>query len=187
MSLLHIYLITIIPLFLGSWLLFRKYLNVEYQRNESLSVMPSTIQAALFFIWGGYPVVYLKVDWPITYVNPFNRAAGQIGLTIGLAILIGGMLILGIQRSLGMNKPGLILTGLYRFSRNPQILGCYLYVASFVVLWPSWYAAGWGTGLLITLHQMVLTEEAHLLNIYGEKYEDFCRRIPRYLGICQRI
>jgi protein-S-isoprenylcysteine O-methyltransferase Ste14 len=91
------------------------------------------------------------------------------------------MVWLGILRSMGLGT-GLKVTGLYRISRNPQILGCALYIIAFIVLWPSWYALGWGLSLTGILNLMVRTEEEHLRNTYGQEYEGYCKRVPRYLG-----
>jgi protein-S-isoprenylcysteine O-methyltransferase Ste14 len=183
MSLLHIYLMTLIPLLLGSWMLYRTYLKMEYKRNQSLSAIPSIVQAALFFAWGGYPAIYLKKDWPITYVSPISRLIGQIGLGLGLLIIVGGMVYLGIRRSFGMNVPRLHQSGVYKFSRNPQVMGCFLYIISFILLWPSWYAIGWGASLAIILHIMVKTEETHLKKVHGVDYLDYCKMVPRYIKI----
>jgi protein-S-isoprenylcysteine O-methyltransferase Ste14 len=30
-------------------------------------------------------------------------------------------------------------------------------------------------------HLMVMTEEEHLREVYGEEYERYCERVPRYL------
>jgi protein-S-isoprenylcysteine O-methyltransferase Ste14 len=30
-------------------------------------------------------------------------------------------------------------------------------------------------------HWMVITEEEHLLQVFGEEYESYCSEVPRYL------
>jgi len=40
----------------------------------------------------------------------------------------------------------------------------------------------WGLSLMAILHVMVLTEEEHLHNSYGQVYKQYCKRVPRYLG-----
>jgi protein-S-isoprenylcysteine O-methyltransferase Ste14 len=35
-------------------------------------------------------------------------------------------------------------------------------------------------------HVMVLTEERHLRRTFGEDYEDYCQRTPRYVGMPRR-
>lgn len=93
-----------------------------------------------------------------------------------------GIVRLGLLRSLGLQTTMLKETSYYQVSRNPQVLGCVLYVLGFMVLWPSWYALGWGLSLIAILHVMVLTEEEHLRNTYRQNYILYCKRVPRYLG-----
>jgi protein-S-isoprenylcysteine O-methyltransferase Ste14 len=35
-------------------------------------------------------------------------------------------------------------------------------------------------------HLMVLAEEEHLRRVHGETYDEYCRRIPRHIGIPRR-
>lgn len=54
------------------------------------------------------------------------------------------------------------------------------------MLWPSWYALGWGLLFAPIIYMMVLAEEEHLRNTYGQEYEQYCARVPRYLGFSKR-
>ena len=80
----------------------------------------------------------------------------------------------------------MIQTGLYRLSRNPQIVGGSLLVIGSAVQWPSWYALGWVILYGAITHMMVLTEEEHLSAVHGEAYARYCERVPRYLGFPRR-
>jgi protein-S-isoprenylcysteine O-methyltransferase Ste14 len=51
------------------------------------------------------------------------------------------------------------------------------------LLWPSWYALGWVILWMVMFHLMVLSEEEHLRNIYGEEYHQYCEKVPRYLSL----
>jgi protein-S-isoprenylcysteine O-methyltransferase Ste14 len=46
----------------------------------------------------------------------------------------------------------------------------------------SWYTLGWLVLYGVIAHMMVSVEEEHLLNTYGEEYQEYCMRVPRYLG-----
>jgi protein-S-isoprenylcysteine O-methyltransferase Ste14 len=91
--------------------------------------------------------------------------------------------MLGVLRSLGLGTVKLEQSGLYRLSRNPQVLACTLYVIGFVMLWPSWYSVGWLLLYMVMIHRMVLTEEEHLLRTHGKQYELYCERVPRYISL----
>jgi protein-S-isoprenylcysteine O-methyltransferase Ste14 len=92
------------------------------------------------------------------------------------------MFWLGIPRSFGRQATGLYCTGPYRLSRNPQVLGGFLMASGIALLWPSWYALGWVILWMAMFHLMVLSEEEHLHEVFGEEYSHYCEKAPRYLG-----
>ena len=186
MNTLTIYLLSIFLLFVAAIFIFRVLVRGDYLHRGHLSVLSSALQAPLFFVYGGFPSIYLPDEWPVSHVNLVFRIIGLTFITIGLAILFIGVFRLGIPRSLGRQTGLLRETGLYRVTRNPQVLGCALYLIGFVMLWPSWYALGWGLLFAPIIHMMVLTEEEHLRNTYGQAYEQYCDRVPRYLGFSKR-
>jgi protein-S-isoprenylcysteine O-methyltransferase Ste14 len=179
---LPIYLLSISLLFIAAMVILRVFVRRDYHRIGRLSVFSAALQALLFFLYGGFPNIYLSGDWPVSQVVLVLRVIGLTFITIGLSILLFGVYRLGVVRSFGLQTNVLKETGFYRITRNPQILGCVLYVIGFVILWPSWYALGWGLLFMPIIHIMVLTEEEHLLNIYGQDYQQYCKRVPRYLG-----
>jgi protein-S-isoprenylcysteine O-methyltransferase Ste14 len=179
---LTIYLLSISLLLIAAVVILRIFVRRDYHRRGHLSVISSALQALLFFVYGGFPYIYLPGEWPVSHVNLVLRVIGLTFITFGLAIILFGVFRLGILRSFGRQTGVLKETGFYRVTRNPQVLGCVLYVIGFVMLWPSWYALGWGLLFVPIIHMMVLTEEEHLLNTYGQDYQQYCNRVPRYLG-----
>jgi len=76
----------------------------------------------------------------------------------------------------------LTVTGPYRWSRNPQYVGWFLFLLGFALNdWSLWCLAALLV-VAISLHLLVLVEEEHLRRVFGEPYVEFCRRIPRYVG-----
>jgi len=100
---------------------------------------------------------------------------------IGIIGSFGTMAWFGIKRAFGMSVDGLKKAGPYKISRNPQILGGYLLVIGTSLQWPSLYMFGWILMYAIIAHWMILSEESHLLQIFGEEYKVFCSEVPRYL------
>jgi protein-S-isoprenylcysteine O-methyltransferase Ste14 len=154
----------------------------EYLRRGRLSKPVSLLQSALFFIYGGFPAIYLNGDWPVVHVAGVVHLLGIAFIIIGLASLFYGMIRLGILRSVGRGEEHLELMGIYRRTRNPQALACGLYVVGFTILWPSWQALAWVILYFVFIHIMIITEEEHLLRIHGDKYEQYCQEVPRYFG-----
>ena len=167
-------------LLVSGLIILRLIVRRDYLRRGQLSVAVATLQALLFFAYGGFPYFYLPDDWPAIHVSRFAHVVGMAAIISGLGFLFYGMIVLGILPSIGRGRKGLAQSGIYRKSRNPQALACGLYVVGFTVLWPSWYAVGWAILYAILIHNMVITEEEHLLRTYGEGYAMYCRGVPRY-------
>jgi len=100
----------------------------------------------------------------------------------GFLLVVFSMPFLG-QRSFGRVVGGLHTSGLYRYSRNPQLVGGFLFMVGYALLWPSWQGMLWASLWLVIAHLMVRGEEVHLENIFGDEYRDYCLRTPRYLGL----
>ncbi len=154
----------------------------DYMKHGKLSPIIAFLQASLFFLYGGFPYLYLEEDWPAVSVPAFVHFVGVLLIFVGLAFLMYGMIQLGVGSSLGRGTPQLKQSGIYRVSRNPQAAACGMYVVGFLVLWPSWYAMGWMFLYIVLIHMMVLTEEKHLKRVHGQSYRAYCEKVPRYLG-----
>jgi len=80
-------------------------------------------------------------------------------------------------------EPGtLVLEGLYRVTRNPMYVGVTMVVFGQAVLFESRQIAAYGVFLWLCFHiVVVLLEEPHLREIRGPAYDEYCRRVPRWL------
>jgi len=84
---------------------------------------------------------------------------------------------------LGEEPPKLVLRGLYRVSRNPMYIGVLLAVFGLAVLFGSSDAAIYGALLWLCFHLVVVfLEEPHLRKERGEPYDEYRRKVPRWLG-----
>lgn len=183
MNELSLYLYSFILLFAFGVIILRYLAPRDYAKRGKLSPFIAFMQAVLFFVYGGFPYLYLQKDWPAINGSPTIHVTGVFLIFIGLAFLCYGIFRLGIARSLGRGMTHLEQSGVYSTSRNPQAIACGLYVVGFFMLWPSWYAAGWVLLYLVLIQMMVRTEEEHLGRIHGQKYRDYCKKVPRYLGL----
>jgi protein-S-isoprenylcysteine O-methyltransferase Ste14 len=168
-------------------MLFRSPVREDYRAMGRLSTFTVALQALLFFIYGGFPYLYVPDDWPAVHVSLGVRILGLAGIVLGLSTLLFGIIRLGIRRSLGRRLGKLNQSGLYGKSRNPQAVACGLYVIGFAILWPSLYALAWALLYVPIIHMMVITEEEHLRRAYGKEYERYFERVPRYLGLLKRL
>jgi len=181
--LITLYLFSAFIILLAAFFIFRKVVRCDYYRKGQLTPISTFLEILIFFLFGASAYIFVPSDWPQVHISPIPMTIGWIFIPIGLAIMLIAMGGLGLRRSLGQEVNMLKQGGLYRITRNPQILGCGLALVGLVVLWPSWYVVGWVIQYAIITHMMVLTEEEHLRAIHGQVYVQYCKRVPRYLGL----
>ena len=186
-----LYLISACALLMVACVIFRVLVRGDYQRVGRLRPLTVFLELLVWSAFVCFPCMYNPSDWWLVWlgetpVGPLLKITGSVLIVVGLALVITAMFTLGARRTMGQAGEVLERRGLYQVSRNPQILGFGLAVAGIALLWPSWYALGWVVLYGFIAHMMVLSEEEHLLNQYGEEYTWYCERVPRYLGLLRR-
>ena len=113
--------------------------------------------------------------------------SSQLRLLVGIPLaLIGGLLVywgvtaLGMRNTAGL-EDGLVASGAYRFTRNPQYLGDIILFIGLSVVANS--PLLWITHLLVILVFVAapLAEEPWLEAKYGDAYREYKRSAPRFL------
>ncbi len=180
MSVLIKYLLTLISLLVIGFFLFNIFYRKDYVSSGRLSSLSVFLTVVLYFSWGGMPIIYLPEYWPSSHIHPFLFIIGWGAVLSGLCILSVSIFSLGLFRSLGRQQNSLHMMGIYRVSRNPQVMGCILYAAGFTILWPSWFAGVWLVIFLFLTRWMIISEEEHLYQRFGRKYDKYLTHVPRY-------
>ena len=113
---------------------------------------------------------------------------GSSGLVVGLSMVMLGRFItftavVQLRRRLHRGTHTLQQHGVFRFSRNPILLGMYLFYLGNAVWLPS--PLLWVGFLLYAgnMHRRVLMEEGYLRNRFGEAYGSYLAEVPRYVGL----
>jgi len=186
-----VYFISAFLLIVIAFVIFRIFVRRDYQRKGRLTLISSFLELLAWGLYFGFPYIYNSAEWACFWsrdvpVSTFVRVAGLICIVVGLASAFGTMVWFGLRRAFGLQVDELIQRGPYQLTRNPQLVGGSLLVVGTVVLWPSWYALGWAVMYGVVGHLMVMTEEEHLREVYGEEYEQYSERVPRYLGVRRR-
>jgi protein-S-isoprenylcysteine O-methyltransferase Ste14 len=171
-------------LLLAAYVVFRKVVRREYLVKGELSWPVSLLQMLIFAGLMCLPYLFYSPDW----VNFWDLGENQTGNAyLGFALIILGFIIafvtmawFGMGRAFGRQRAGLVQSGPYRWSRNPQILGGYLLVIGVALQRPSLYVLGWVALYGIIGHMMILSEEEFLRKLYGDEYDHFCKRVARY-------
>jgi len=173
-------------LVIAAYVVFRVIVRREYHLHGRLTGWSSILQLLVFAGLMAFPYLFNPPEWALSWMlaGPTSRQQQILGLVIillGFLVAFGTMGWFGMRRAFGIEAKGLISTGPYRFTRNPQILGGYLMVIGVTVQWPSWFSIIWIVLYGVIVHWMVITEEEHLQASLGEEYVRYCHQVPRYL------
>jgi protein-S-isoprenylcysteine O-methyltransferase Ste14 len=120
-------------------------------------------------------------DW-----NTFGWSAG-LRWGLGLPLIIAGNIVvshsafyLGYNTTSGA-KTKLRTHGFYRYSRNPQYTADLFLFTGWAILSASANALPVIAITLLTLLVAPFSEEPWLRAMYGKPYEDYCRKVRRFL------
>lgn len=137
---------------------------------------------------------------PLALANgaPFHHGIWQLGwffIAIGGAIyflclirflLSGGTPALfftdPLRSVLGQEPPKLVQSWLYSWSRNPMYTGVVLLIVGWAMVFRSPLIAIYGACVFLCFHLIVVyLEEPHLRRERGSDYDEYCRRVPRWI------
>jgi protein-S-isoprenylcysteine O-methyltransferase Ste14 len=169
-------------LLIAAYLIFKR-VGRDYERRGGLTSFSSLLEVLIFALHG--MASYLFLDSDLGQVRPGSPVTilAIVAMVVGLVLLAIAMGGLGTKRSVGQDVTALKESGLYYWSRNPQIVAYGLFIVGYALLWPSWSGAVWIIVYGLIGHTMVLTEEAHLNQVYDQAYASYCSRTPRYIGL----
>lgn len=142
-----------------------------------------------WFIWS-LAIVYIAgitaigiLDWGTFWLQHWSRfLVGGPLVVVGNWLGLWGVLTLGSHQSLGLAGQ-LVTSGPYRYTRNPQYLGDILLLAGLILITNSLLFLVTALMGILWFALAPLAEEPWLRNQYGESYVEYCRRVPRFLGI----
>jgi protein-S-isoprenylcysteine O-methyltransferase Ste14 len=152
----------------------------EYRGRGRLSMIGVSLLCLMFFMPNLLLEYATNYRWPDTAL----AYAGWTLCATGLVICAYAVVSFNSLAKVFCTDPGeLTLGGLYRWSRNPQYAGWLLFIFGFSLTdWNAWCLAAMLV-LAVCIHLLVLIEEEHLLRVFGEPYEVFRQRVPRYFSV----
>lgn len=177
-----VFLASALLLLVAATFIFRVVVRRDYMHRGRLSLLTGFLELLIFSIWAWHAYEYRPPDWPAIHVGSALRVVGWLLFAGGMVVAFGTMFVFGMSRAFGWRVDMLKQSGLYRLTRNPQVVAFLLAMIGYVMLWPSWYGLGSVAIVAVMSHTMVLTEEEHLRDSYGDEYVRYCERVPRYLG-----
>jgi len=180
------YLVCSLIFLLISFLVFRVIVRNDYLKKSKLSPVSYSLEAIVFVVHANLMYLFIPVTWPHLPSLPGNltlKLFFLVMLILGLAILTIAWFGLGTRRSFGQDKNKLNTSGIYKYSRNPQLVGYGIILLGFALLFISWYSFSWLVQYIIISYFMIRSEEEFLNLTYGEEYEKYCSAVPRVIKI----
>jgi protein-S-isoprenylcysteine O-methyltransferase Ste14 len=152
-----------------------------WRHARAIALLPLTntvvIPAALLALW--------PVEPPAGGVALALLAIGSAVATAGVA-LVAHSISLFMRLGRGTLAPwdptrALVAAGAYRYHRNPMKAGLFLVLAGEAIATQSAALAAWfAVFLLVNVVYIRLHEEPGLERRFGERYREYCARVPRW-------
>lgn len=146
-----------------------------------------TIEVTMKF--ATYIVPIVEVVSIIINTTSFSVLVRIIGACIGfIGVTVFVISVLTMQDSwrAGVSKTDkteLVTRGIYQISRNPAFLGFDLVYIGIVLMFFNWLLFIVSIFAMIMFHlQIVNVEESFLLELFGDEYLDYKRKVCRYIG-----
>ncbi len=123
--------------------------------------------------------------WQIPIPKTFRSIAGFIFFGFGIILMFAGMIQFRSFRKIsGLDTSKMVTTGIYRWSRNPQYTGWFMWLFGISILGQSGFALLLTAVFITGIHLYnILLEEPYLERIFGEEFRSYKSKTPRYLGI----
>jgi protein-S-isoprenylcysteine O-methyltransferase Ste14 len=160
---------------------FPRWLAAPY-----LVVMGTLVHGAIPY---GFSLAGVRHGWVDGHLSVWN-AAGTILVVAGVAVIF-----LCVRMHFAAAPPGpfelapdatpryLLTDGPYRFSRNPIYLSALTIWLGWTLFYGSFTVLAGILGFAAILGPIVVSfEERHLAARFGDRYLEYCRAVPRWLG-----
>jgi protein-S-isoprenylcysteine O-methyltransferase Ste14 len=138
----------------------------------------------LLFAWWLHATIPFEIVAEPSF-GLWGLAVGAVALAIGSAVFGWGMSTFARARTgILLQRPAsrLVTYGPYRWSRNPMYVGFVAMYVGFALMMNSVWPIALLPGVIVALELIVITrEERYLRTIFGPVYEDYCRRVNRWM------
>ena len=120
--------------------------RLDYHAHGRLSRPIAILQTGFFCVYALSSYAFL--DSRLSHVNTVGLLfpVALVLTIIGFLMVVFSMPFLGHQ-SFGRKVSSLRTSGLYQYSRNPQLVGGFFFVVGYAMLWPSWKGMLWARGV----------------------------------------
>jgi protein-S-isoprenylcysteine O-methyltransferase Ste14 len=161
----------------------------ELFMNRAAAILGSAIflvvAPGMIAVYVPWAICGWRVAPPLLGFFPF-RILGVLMIAAGLPVLLDSFIRFAIQ---GLGTPApiappqrLVVTGLYRHVRNPMYVAVALLVFGQGLVFGSVRLLEYGVIVWLAFYAfVVLYEEPKLRRKFGNEYDQFCARVPRWI------
>ena len=114
--------------------------------------------------------------------RPSSLVVGVLLSVSGAAVFVRSVRALSATETTGQAADELYTDGLYARSRNPQYGGIIVGLVGFILLANSAHVTVLGALHVCWLVLLPFAEEPWLRAQFGEEYDRYCERVPRFIG-----
>ena len=142
--------------------------------------LPTAVGIALFLI----PLAAALWRPVVDYLIPLHSLDTVWALGLGALLVLGGQsvtVVSVLQLRRYKIRSELQSSGLFRWSRNPGLVGMYTFYLGLCFLFPCVVLFVGLIPYVWNMHTRVLMEESHLSSRLGAPYVDYMTRVPRYV------
>jgi hypothetical protein len=159
-----------------------------YLKNVQIWPPPGKFTWQFWFTWISF--TYFMMGIPVLGILDYGTLGFSdlprfisAGILFLIAFPVGMSAIyqLSIKQTLGL-KGKFTISGVYSFSRNPQYVTHVLLVAAIVLATNSSLTLIVGIPYSLWFILAPFSEEQWLMDQFGEEYNSYCHRVPRYIG-----
>ncbi len=181
-------IITIFPLafliilFGGGALFLRRNIDMDGTAPINRTLF-YTCKYSIFLIWLPAILHSCGINFAIISVPEALTWTALCLWILGFTLLIAGRLNLGDSFRIGTPKEStkMKVNGLFKLSRNPMYLALYTTFLAAVLFTLNPIILLLAIFVVIVHHRIVLAEERHMHQVFGEEYDSYCMHVRRYI------
>jgi protein-S-isoprenylcysteine O-methyltransferase Ste14 len=157
----------------------------KYKHIKAIILLPFMVTIIIPFI-----IYILSKDESVIPINKLPLVlcfvVGCVVLILGLTLFTTSVILLAKigQGTLAPWNPtkNIVVKGLYRYVRNPMIVGVNLVLLGESFLLQSGNILLWNLFFIIMNHfYFILKEEPDLHKRFGKEYKEYCTNVPRWI------
>jgi protein-S-isoprenylcysteine O-methyltransferase Ste14 len=147
------------------------------------------VGGAILFVFLIVRVVLPTADAAVGLIpgtaRPVIAWPGLAVMAAGSAIILAAQVQMGMSWRIGLDRErtGLVITGLFAWSRNPTFLGMIAVVLGAFLIAPTVVTGIVLASAWIAFSVQIRMEEEHLQRMHGPAYERYRAVVPRWIGL----